>query len=330
MEYTVDEKELIKKLYIKDGLNTVSISKIISRSQSGVERFLKRENLYAGIRGLEVSECDLKSIIARYLLGETSEEIYKDYSDKLTSPDTILSLLKKHNVKRRPAKRRSVITNHSYFKIIDTEAKAYFLGLLIADGSVVNNAGNRAPSIRLELKSEDSYIIEKFAKEIGFQSQIGLSRGCNYISFTSIEMAKDLSNYGVVPNKTYVGTFLPLITEDLIRHLIRGIFDGDGTVYICKNNSFNWGFYGSDLLCNQIQDYLSIKLNFKKNKVFNKGSVSFIYLHSESRTRKFYDYIYKKSEIYLLRKKNKFDSYLVNTEISKSNKKLLPFVEHRD
>lgn len=54
MLYTSEEKELIKKLYLIDGLNTVSISKIINRYQSGIERFLRRENIYKGPRRIEI------------------------------------------------------------------------------------------------------------------------------------------------------------------------------------------------------------------------------------------------------------------------------------
>lgn len=317
MKYSKDEKELIKKLYIEDGLNTVSISKRIKRSQTGIERFLKKENLYVKPRRIEISKQDIERIINRYVLGETAEEIYLDYKDKLKSCDSILHLLKKNNINRRDAKRRSVISDHNYFENIDTEGKAYFLGLLIADGSIIKNKNNYNHSIRLELQESDKYIIEKFGEEINYTGSFVKTK-CGYsISFTSQKMSEDLGKYGVVKNKTYVGTYLPVIDEKLMPHLIRGIFDGDGTVYLSKDKSFNWGFYGSDLICNQIQDYLSEHLNFKKNSVFNKGTVSFIYLHSKDRTPKFYNYIYNTASIYLRRKKDKFDYYLVNTELTK-------------
>lgn len=317
MKYSEDEQKLIKKLYIEDGLNTVSISKILNRYQSGIERFLKRENLYKGPRKIEISKEDIEKIIGRYVLGETAEEIYKDFSNKLKSCDSILHLLKKNNIRRREAKRRSVISSHNYFEEINTEKRAYFLGLLIADGSVVKMKDNRNDSIRLELQESDKYIIEAFGKELGFTGKYVKTK-CGYsISFSSKKMSSDLSKYGVVNNKTYIGTYLPLINEKLMPHLIRGIFDGDGTVYSDKNNNFNWGFYGSDKICNEVQDYLSDKLEFSKNKVFNKGTISFVYLHSKERTPKFYNYIYNSASVYLIRKKDKFNNYLANTELTK-------------
>lgn len=317
MKYSEDEKKLIIKLYIKDGLNTINISKLVSKSQSGIERFLKREGLYKGPRRIEISKENIEIIIGRYLLGETAEEIHKDFSDKLKSCNTILHLLRKNKINRRDAKRRSVIENHNYFECIDSEAKAYFLGLLIADGSIRKNKGNRSDSITIELQECDKYIIEKFANEIKYSGSFVKTK-CGYsITFASQKMSNDLKKFGVVNNKTYTGTYLPIIKSSLMMHLIRGIFDGDGTVYFDKNDNFNWGFYGSDKICNDIQDYLSLKLEFSKNKVFNKGSVSFIYLHSKQRTLKFYNYIYSNALIYLKRKKDKFNHYLANTELTK-------------
>ena len=44
--------------------------------------FLKREGLYKGPRRIEISKENIEIIIGRYLLGETAEEIHKDFSDK--------------------------------------------------------------------------------------------------------------------------------------------------------------------------------------------------------------------------------------------------------
>jgi len=314
MKYSNAEKELIKKLYIEEGLNTVSISSAVGKSQSGIERYLKREGIFKSPRRIEISRQDVEVIVGRYLLGETADEIYKDFSLKLKSCDSILHLLKKNNINRRDAKRRSVIKHHNYFESIDSEHKAYFLGFLIADGSVINNRDGRSDSIRLELQECDRYIIDFLADQLGFTGTITKTK-CGYvIAFSSQKMSNDLKKYGVVNNKTYIGTYLPELKNSLMPHLIRGIFDGDGTVYMDKNENFNWGFYGSNLICNQIQDYLAEQLSFSKNSVFNKGSISMIYLHSKDRTPKFYNYIYSVASIFLTRKKNKFDYYLVNTE----------------
>lgn len=43
-------------------------------------------------------------------------------------------------------------------------------------------------------------------------------------------MAEALAKYGVVPRKSHI-TYLPLnIPKEMFSHLIRGIFDGDGSI----------------------------------------------------------------------------------------------------
>lgn len=55
-------------------------------------------------------------------------------------------------------------------------------------------------------------------------------RGCGQIAIRSNVMAKDLSQYGVIPRKSAF-TYLPKnIPINLMNHLIRGIFDGDGSI----------------------------------------------------------------------------------------------------
>ena len=56
--------------------------------------------------------------------------------------------------------------NYSYFKNIDTEYKAYILGFIFADGSILTNiAGNRENTITVSIQKEDSYILTKLLKD---------------------------------------------------------------------------------------------------------------------------------------------------------------------
>ena len=52
-------------------------------------------------------------------------------------------------------------------------------------------------------------------------------------------MATDLAKYGIIPRKTG-HEFLPIdeIPDNLIRHFIRGFFDGDGTYVFCSKYAY--------------------------------------------------------------------------------------------
>lgn len=84
---------------------------------------------------------------------------------------------------------------------------------------------------------------------LGLDCKICLDRRenteCVYISFYSKRMFDDLSNYGIVPNKTYItdSLYLDKITEEFRRDYLRGIFDGDGTLsFTGRTNGATCGF----------------------------------------------------------------------------------------
>lgn len=56
--------------------------------------------------------------------------------------------------------------NSRYFAQIDGEKKAYFLGLLYADGHIDHTVSKRNFTISINLNEEDGYLIEQFAEEI--------------------------------------------------------------------------------------------------------------------------------------------------------------------
>lgn len=309
------EKQIIIQMY-QQGYNTVSISKATGRSQSGIERFLRRKNLYDGMRKLEISSDEIINIADRYKNGETAKEILVDFYPKIRSENTIVKLATQYGQSPRRAVRRSTVKKHDYFQEINTPEKAYWLGLLIADGSVVRqDRRNRSPVVALELQAKDKYLLEMFRDAIEGSFALTPSRGCFRINFSSKKMVQDLARFGVVPNKSYLNNGLPSLSSELMPHLIRGIFDGNGTVYISKNR-LCFGFYGSNQMCEDIKTHLVKHCGLNKSKVFDKGTVSMVYFSAAKDVQSFYWYIYTHPCPHMIRKKQKFDCYLANTEIT--------------
>lgn len=111
--------------------------------------------------------------------------------------------------------------------IIDTQEKAYLLGLFYADG----NIGLNQTQCRIDLSLGDKELIFKLKELFPFfyihydrGSKIELGNYCK-------DLKKDLISNGCLPRKSFDNRnnlHIPNIEDSLIPHFIRGYFDGDG------------------------------------------------------------------------------------------------------
>jgi len=162
-------------------------------------------------------------------------ELYKSKGTKAVaafsqrSPSWVRWFFKKHNLQMRSSGPRSNKVDETYFEKINTPAKAYFLGLLAADGCV----SLKRNAIKLSLKNEDAYILEYFREEINASNRVLVHGSHSRIEFSSLKMKSDLAKLGIVPQKTYALTW-PKLQNKFYSHYIRGFIDGDGCWYIRK------------------------------------------------------------------------------------------------
>ena len=207
--------------------------------------------------------------------------------------------------------------NEHYFNKIDTPNKAYFLGLIYADGCVYPKKNSCA----IKLTKEDDYILEEFKKDIDSQKPLQYTKskpivGTKYIGkaqskleLNSKILIDDLISLGVVQNKSLILKFPQNIP--FIKDFIRGYFDGDGCIYNSQNRIM-LNFVGSEDfckgLCNFLESELDIKVTPKQDK---RGNSWYIYVVRIKDVIKFCEYIYSDKDcIKLNRKYEKFTKYM--------------------
>lgn len=203
-------------------------------------------------------------------------------------------------------------SQNDYFENINTRDKAYFLGLLAADGSVVWRKNSN--HITLELIAEDDYIIKRFveyAKLDVWSTYDNRDESSRYrIDFSSDKMCQDLAKYGIVQKKSHKDSiFIPEIDTRLIPHFIRGYFDGDG---IAKTSGY-LGFCGSKTIIKQIHDYFVELYDVSNTKItFNRwNGIYYIQWGKKADTMKIADVLYHDCvDLYLRRKQEKIFSRL--------------------
>lgn len=231
---------------------------------------------------------------------------------------TIALWVKKFGLKRprimpvRSAKRYAV--NDHYFETIDTERKAYWLGFLAADGCVQNSKGKRI--LTVELQSGDRDHLETLKSDLGYTGPIYYDRvrekfgkitRSDLLQVTSWRVAAHLEGHGLPPRKSKI-LKPPAIEEDLVRHWIRGYFDGDGSVSIVQTTRNICGsFFGTKQVTEWIASHLQASYCTKAfaYEVVAKNGWQLCF-NGNGVAARIASYLYRDATIYLQRKHAKF------------------------
>lgn len=234
--------------------------------------------------------------------------------------------------------------NENFFDEIDSEEKAYLLGFFMADGHLRSQLSDkRLNHMIVSLSIKDKEIVKYFQKYICPEATLQIFNSKtkykgeyqNYevckVQWTSELMGMTLHNkYGITSNKSIDNSLtFPQIKEHLIRHFIRGFMDGDGTVrkrkethptinFVCTSEIFIKelekqllsGVGGSTYLVldnkNRKTPLWRLYL-FSYSKYNTPGNRELAKEVKEQFYNNLYNYLYKDANLYLSRKKERFD-----------------------
>lgn len=204
--------------------------------------------------------------------------------------------------------------NNDYFQNINNENKAYILGFISADGHISTKRGNQY--LNIEIQKRDEKILRFIKKEIEYSGPIKKTihnkKEYSRIRVYGKNFTNHIISHGLDSQKSNTLQFPKSIPECLINHYIRGLFDGDGCLYVAKrkNKKYVWSLsiISTQMVNNYICDYIEkkIQIKFKKNKIKNNKNISIIKLEKYKDIEYFLDYLYDNSNIYLNRKYKTF------------------------
>lgn len=284
-----------------NGYSCKEIAEYCGKDQSTISEKLKKLGLKIESRII----LDNKSIVNNYLSGETIEKISKDLN---VSHWIISRILAEEKIEIR--KNRKYFFDESCMEELDEEWKAYFLGLLLADGCIRKDS----LVIKLSLSKKDEEILLPIAEKLDLhlkysESKKVYSKKTNkyynnsemaHLIICSKKICLDLSKYGCTPNKSLILKWPTNVSDSMINHFIRGYFDGDGWI-----THTTFGIISSLEFCIGLQKFFNEKLAIK-SYIVNAGKVYRLLVHKRSSIQKLYNFIYNDSSIFLNRKKNKF------------------------
>lgn len=213
-----------------------------------------------------------------------------------------INFIRDYKSRRLPSRVNRHKVDEAFFDLIDTESKAYFLGLMFSDGSVSRN------QFYIKLKDED--ILLKFKEELKCDYPI-LYREFPYKSYTlqisSQTLCNSLIKLGCTPNKTKT-IELPILETGLYKHFIRGFFDGDGCLQL-NDKKYKCRFdlaSASKVFLEQIRPLITNKA--KSNGYLGKETKYNVWHlnYSGHQVQNILDWLYNDSNFYLQRKYIKY------------------------
>lgn len=197
---------------------------------------------------------------------------------------------------------------------------AYVLGIILSDGCLSFDSHSKRYRITISMNEYKfiKYLRDRYSptkKIYEYKNCKGNRTTYTFITTNDFDI-EFLKRIGVKERKSVDLTF-PKVGDKYMRDVIRGIFDGDGSVYINKTKSngklyryLNASFTtGSERFADDIMDILKNNyINAHKIKDSRDGTRCwYIKLYSRTDMKKFYEYIYSGAVLYLNRKKDLFD-----------------------
>lgn len=266
----------------------------------------------------------------RKLTPEIEQEVIQEYLKKpckisdvcficrLSEP-TVIKVLTKHSIPRwNRGLQFSPDLKEDFFEKIDTEEKAYYLGLIVTDGCLHEDKCGKK-MLALTLQEEDKYLLDKFVELIQSNKKVTSDgRGCYGIQIISDKVFDDLLQYGLKPRKSFETVF-PKLEESLYPHFIRGVLDGDGsigfhsrpdrkvhrkTMRICS---------ACEEFLTDIATYLSKKLEINNPPIYRElehTSARQIVWTRNADLEKLYFYLYSNATVFMKRKKEVFNKII--------------------
>lgn len=253
-----------------------------------------------------------EEIISSYEKGETIKNIASFYN---VDPRTVSGFLKQFGINiKKPHPPKIYSVKEDIFQNIDTEEKAWVLGFIYADGYIDSSK----TKLKFTLAEKDKDVLEKIKSILRSNSPIRRKegrqiKGTDYFGSSTVtlmisnaQVCQDLEKHGAFYKKSLKLQFPLFLKDELIKHFIRGYFDGDGSITFGRHDFPKISIASNKEFLEGIHDIL-LKENITSNiYASNRSKVNSLEINAKSSVEKFLNYIYKDSNIFMERKYQRY------------------------
>jgi transcriptional regulator len=306
-----EQYEKIVDLY-KHGMSQPEIANIYDCSVSTISAILRDMNVETRLGGSKNTKQDVLKMYEMYQNGKLLQEIAVEFN---TTRATVSKLLKKNGF---VIDRFKYHFNEHYFDQIDSQDKAYILGLLWADGHNRVDKGG----VILELQEDDKELLEKInnltenerpLRKVALNDKNPSWKNQYNLLWQSKYLSDVLNKYGMCQRKSLVLEFPKWLNEELYPHFIRGYMDGDGCVcYMKHNHKIQVSMVGTRVFLEVVQNIcknIGVKSYIIHDKRANEA-ICQLSIVSNTGSVTFLDWIYMNANLKMERKYNKYQQFL--------------------
>lgn len=302
----------IRKLY-NDGINIGELAKRFNSCYPTISKLIinkRSPSIISSISTRIYSDTLIDKVINEYQSGLTSDKVAKKFN---ISPASVLRFLKNKNIKTREISRSC---NDHFFDTLDSEQKLYWFGFIIADGCIKIRK-TKHYLLEFNLGKKDKNHLELFASHINYDgpiNEIRVKHSKNNKIYTHLNLCisrktvvNALCRLGAIEIKNGDPTPLMQYSNEQIRHILRGFFDGDGSIMINNRNDMMWYICGEH---RETLEYFMSRCPVVNRHNATKESIYRVQYGGNKIVPKICGWLYNNSTIYLKRKKDIYDNRL--------------------
>ena len=222
----------------------------------------------------------------------------------------ISEMIKSSGVKLRSCSERSRMypLNENAFGGEITEEKAYWIGFIIADGSILKTY-NEYCILEIALQERDKEHLEKLMKFLDTEKPLYYNAKNKSFKLTinSSILVNDLAKYGVFPNKSLTASPPNNLPKNMYKHFWRGVIDGDGCISQYGTNGYKYyyvGLTGTEFICTGFKNFLISNGISSPSKVAKRKNTNCFSVRYGGNviSKKILELLYAECSIYLNRK----------------------------
>ena len=222
-------------------------------------------------------------------------------------------------IKLRHRSRKYKVLTSDFFSEIDNEEKAYVLGFIYADG--YHQVASHTLAIKLKLA--DISLLERINELLDSERPIKILQTklnekifpqCS-LSITDKRMSDNLLECGMMQKKSDFIKFPgnETVPNHLLRHFVRGYFDGDGCVHYHKKlKQLTTNIISNKDFCDRLNLFF-VSNGFSPKKLRKSGKMYYYCQSGNKQAARFFRLLYENATIFLERKKQIFEKYLLCT-----------------